>query len=636
MRLTPETPSSDLAALATAERTSDRRRRELERLAGICSPRRVDVSVRLDPQVAAARPGEAAGSYEIRIPTTRYEQVGDALPDPVWDRRMQIALLFHELGHVHYSDFERFGDRLDEVDERWRELFRAVYNAAEDAVVETQMAAEFNVRADLLALNAALAARADDRHARFVRLFADGETSDSHDPVRSYTLFEAVTVGLLDRGFGDSGRYAALRDPDDPSRVVRNGRDDVLATLAPVLDDYCADMLSEPNATRRVDRADECFREVRDALASFPPLQRTRIQTAAVRPRDARAAARWPARNADRLPDGETAARRVARTGETGSEAGGSGATSGPVPGEVTTGAIERLVRRRSATSGRGARRSGSPLRREAERLLSVVRDPDASVDEVVVVDPAADGGDRERWAAATAEGRGLAADLRTQLRRERRPRTDSGHRVGRLDSGRLVDAYRGQSRVFSKRLPGRQKDYSCLLLLDRSGSMRGEPGRERARGEGPMRTAENAVAQLAAALYDVGVDISVLSVWRGKPCLELPFGGDPGDHVDRLLTGRADGGTPLAALLTLARHRIAYGAGAVPFVVVVTDGRPDDEDAYADALERCSFPVYGVYLSGERDGDPAFFDRLVHASPDDLGRTLRRLARSFFAHGGG
>lgn len=153
---------------------------------------------------------------------------------------------------------------------------------------------------------------------------------------------------------------------------------------------------------------------------------------------------------------------------------------------------------------------------------------------------------------------------------------------------------------------------------------------------KGPVRTAENAVAQLAAALYGVGVDVSVLSVWKGRPCLELPFGGDPGDHVDRLLTGRADGGTPLASLLTVARHRIAYGAGTVPFVVVVTDGHPDDETAYADALERCSFPVYGVYLSGERDGDPAFFDRLVHASPDDLGRTLRRLARSFFARGGG
>ncbi|MCU4744205.1 vWA domain-containing protein [Natronoglomus mannanivorans] len=628
MHLTPETTDVDLAGLSTPTRASEERRRELERLAALCTDREVDISVMLDETRALCRPTDGDRSYEILVPTEQYEQVSTALPPRVWNRLVQIALLFHELGHVHYSDFEHFGTHRREIGGRWRELFQMVYNAAEDGVIETQMANEFSVRNDLSLLNVALSDAADTRHRRFVDLF-DLETANG-EPVLTYTVFEALSIGLLDRGFVDSGRFDAILNETNDHRVVRDGREDVLVEFEPNLDAYVATMLSEPDGERRVDLAVDFFETVRPYFESLPPLQARRVQTAAIRPQDVRGVVGWRAIPADRLPDEEAATRHVEESdsGTFSIEVGGQeadGETGTRPPGKIDDGTLEQRVRRHSSGRGLGAGSDRSPLEREAARMLELIADDEMDLKEAIVVEPDESGGDRERWAEAKADSRKLTADLRTQLRRERRPRDRRGRRFGQLDGRRLVTATQGRQRVFARREPGREKDYTCLLVLDRSGSMHGEP----------IETAEAATARLVISLFAVGVDVSVLSVWRGHPCLEVPFGGDPSDHVDRLVTARANGGTPLSKTLEIARTRLFRGRGTVPFVIVITDGQPDDPSRYREQLDRCSVPVFGIYIDSEANDDAEFFDRITYTDSNSVGQTLERLVRRLFASRG-
>ena len=517
--------------------------------------------------------------------------------------------------HVRYSDFDAFGDSLETVDAKWRELFRSVYNTAEDAVVETQIANEFNVAKDFLALNRALVAHADRRHRRFVDLFDLG--SREGEPVLTYTVFEALVVGLTDRGFSDSGRFAAIVDPDDGSRVVNDGCREMLAELAPAMDDYITDMLAELDGARRVDRAREFFETVRPVFERLTPRQRERLQTAPVRPSDAAGHDRWATAPADWLPDNRRANAHVADLAGTAEESDRPrGRGDSQPPGRVSTDGVAEAVRDRAA-EGATPTDDWDALEREAERLVDVVRGPDGP-DAVRVVEPADDGGDRERWRDAVRRSRRLREDLHTRIRRERRPNPVQGRRTGDLDGRRLVAATQGRQRVFARLEQRSEKDYVCLVVLDRSGSMRGRP----------IRTAETATARLVAALSAVGVDVSVLSVWESELCLELPFGGDPADHVDRLLTERSGGSTPLSDGIALACERVDRGDGRYPFVVV-TDGAPDDGDAYLAALERMTFPVYGVYVGSDADG--AYFDQVAETSVDSLGRTLEQLVRSLF-----
>jgi len=221
MELTPDTPDAQLARLSIPSRGSQRRRRTLERLANICTAPDVSVAVRFstdeaychvpdatdgDDEAGDGEPIDVAGAaggglsggdravdYEVVIPTQGYDQVRTEMAPERWDKRVQVALLFHELGHVKYSDFGRLSERLEATDPEWREVLRRLYNAAEDGVVETQMAAEFNVREDFVVLNSTLAALETEQHDAYNELFAetrggagvDGDTGVGGSAIRA-------------------------------------------------------------------------------------------------------------------------------------------------------------------------------------------------------------------------------------------------------------------------------------------------------------------------------------------------------------------------------------------------------------------------------------------------------------------
>ena len=669
VEITPNTPDVDLAALSTSRRASEARRDTLERLASLCTPRDVSVSVTFSEDGATCspdedRPGEA---YIVQIPTKAYDQPGTDLPEIVWNKRVQVGLLFHELGHVLYSDFERFQERLKAIRPEWRGAFKTVYNAAEDGVVETQIANEFRVTEDLTLLNEAFTQLADDRHHRYTELFGLGpdaseggdslwEYRERHDERErslraKYSILDGVRVGLIDNGFTKHDRFATLLDETDETRTIRDGRGDILRDLAPTLERYMADMISEPDPTARVELARQFFEHVRDHLAPLPVLQARATDVFVVRPKEVEEGSLGGGKRADQLPNPEAADAYVktdvgASNGnnpsdddcdETATDPNAvGGASSGEdrshlPPGRVAQRELQRYAQR--AGQGRTVRGtpSESPLEANANDLRELTRTT-SGIERIGIAEATGDDSSRHIWDTAVRQARQLKADLATQLHRRRRTSYDGGHRSGRLDGSRIAQAVQGDQRVFQRRTSGTDRDYSCVLVLDRSGSMQGDQ----------ITAAERAVGQLLAAFDAVDVDVGLLSLFRSVPYLEVPMGGAPTNHLDRFLRADAQGGTPLAETLSAARSLLAEGKGVVPLVFVITDGKPDRPEAYRRELTACSFPVFGVYVSPDRESteeypardqeaDAEYFDRLVRTDQESLDTRLRELVRSLF-----
>jgi hypothetical protein len=603
MRLDTDTSRRDLAVLSRTTRDSEQRRSELQRLANVLTDPEINIRVTFQDVGAFARPApdDELHDFEIHIPVARFEQVDTELPEHRWNRRVQMALLFHELGHVFYSDFERFRQRREEVTPVYQEVFRTIYNAAEDVAIEAQLAAEYALQQDFTTLNDTFRKIQRQDQRRYIELF-----DDDHAGQFSYTLFEAIEIGILEHGFGSANRFADIRDETVPNHRVHDRRHDILAELAPKIRTFVGDMLSIPDGGDRVDRAFEFFTVVRDYLIDLPTIQTVRVQTESFRPVEAGNESIMSPQPASDLQPG---------TGSTGQQRGTTDDGGGKPADQSTATDAESLLE--ETDDG-----DCSPLREVAERLLDMVHSDEIQVEEVTVVDADGGDGDAHRWERARRQAEQLTADLRASLRRRRRARLQSGHRSGQIDPQRLVNAVQGRNRVFQRRGPGDDRDYPCLVVLDRSGSMSGTE----------IEAAEAATAQLVHALTTVGVDTSVLSLYRSQPRLELPFGGQPRRFADHLTSAAIGGGTPLSDAIAVARERVSTGSGHRPFVIVITDGQPDRPEQYVTELDRCTFDVYGVYIHGEPGTDAQYFDRLVYTESESVDTTVRALARRLFA----
>lgn len=228
-----------------------------------------------------------------------------------------------------------------------------------------------------------------------------------------------------------------------------------------------------------------------------------------------------------------------------------------------------------------------------------------------------------DRWSTVRRDATLLAQRFRSRLQEQRRDSERSRRHRGSLDRSRLVAAARGQSDIFAQTEEGNSRQYTCVVVLDRSGSM----------DDKTIVAAEQAALTAAVALESVGVDVAVFDLYDSTVRVVKTTIEEAHNTWDRMLTTRASGGTPLTQALSLARARFTDAEN--PFVIVVTDGLPDDETAYTAALDAATFPVLGVYLTdADRSGgravetDRSYFHQLaVIEDPKRLKTHLQRLA---------
>lgn len=182
-------------------------------------------------------------------------------------------------------------------------------------------------------------------------------------------------------------------------------------------------------------------------------------------------------------------------------------------------------------------------------------------------------------------EGRRLSNILRRQLQQEQRSDYRHDRRQGDLDTRVTHRLALHDFKVFREEISPEEKDYDAVFVLDRSGSMQSD-----------MKGAERATATLLTALEEIDIDTCLIDMYQSEPRVAKPFGVDVEGRLESILTGDNGGGTPLSPCLELAREHLRK-RDTHPFLVVVTDGRPKNEQRYQRVIKRTNFPVLGVYL---------------------------------------
>lgn len=255
----------------------------------------------------------------------------------------------------------------------------------------------------------------------------------------------------------------------------------------------------------------------------------------------------------------------------------------------------EELVREQQEAANEvtdDARREYESIRRALERIQDEGESPHA-------LDIAEAGQFRsDAWPDTKRTGKKLERILTHRLREEERSGLRRGLRSGRIEPRLLTRIKRRDVRIFRKRETPDEKKYAAVLIVDRSGSM----GRK-------IHATEEATTALCCALSSLDVETCVLDVGGRTPQLAKPFGIAPEESLEHLLTGEYGGSTPLSPALRIARERLEMRE-EFPFVIVLTDGVPNDEHRYRNELERCPFPVLGVYLNFGGSADPSSVDQ--------------------------
>lgn len=656
-------------------RQSNRRRRYLEKLSRVITPRRPTVD--LDGSVPTAHVNQHDDEPSIAITTREFDQTHTELSRDVFDMTVQEALLVHEIGHVLYTDSEAFQRTLSRVNLRYKGAYKRLWNSLEDGAIEEQLRQKFNVADELHVLNANLMA---DKAASEM----SGETPEIGS--QEVDLYGAVSIAVLDLAVFDSGRFARLRDENDDSLTVRSEKEaELLEELLPIMKNAIGEVLTEPDPIERTEIIYEFWVEVRmrlddaeeeghkqgepqedgedsqsgdgnqtlddlfggdDSESEEGDGQSGGGSTIMIvdKPDDTENDNVGGAMDADRLDDIDREELEDALSDSADPESDTSDydeeSNSGPLSGSESDSGEEADSDSSDASSEREQNIEES-RREQLRQEGSEVEGAQELIDEIqeysdVLSDMAGSGAapgrgdvsitipdsrnlnDFSRWNQAEARSRQIAQLLKSSLREERRSRRVKNQRRGRFDRSRMVNAARGSARVFESEEEGDDKDYDALIVLDRSGSMRGEP----------MELAEDAILALALALERVSVGVSILGMAHNDAQLENAFGRDLENDRGVLLSEETGGGTPLAKTLAVGRRRLENkGESDNPFMIVVTDGKPHDTRAYLDELDKVNFPVLGVYVDTEKD-DSDYFHRQVHVDRDNIEEATMRLAR--------
>lgn len=269
---------------------------------------------------------------------------------------------------------------------------------------------------------------------------------------------------------------------------------------------------------------------------------------------------------------------------------------------------------------------------REAEELAALQETideiDDLRVRELSVVDGPVRGSYRsDESTDIRNESRRLSRILERKLQKEQRSEYRHGRRQGEIDTRVVHRLNYDDYRVFRQETSPDEKDYDAVFVLDRSGSMSTD-----------IKAAERATATLSMALEDIDIDSCVIDMYSNEPRVAKPFSVEVESKLDSILTGDCSGGTPLSPCLRLARQHLEK-RDSYPFMTVVTDGRPSNEEAYKNELKRTNFPVLGVYLdftatsptdipSAIQDSGNLFDRRKIITDEGDLLSGLRRLCQ--------
>ncbi len=611
----------DRAAVRTGEPRRQRLQKNLRRLSRAWETTvSIDTSIETTDLDAEGDPPDR--TFDVTITGRRVSQPVTDYEPRAWDWLVQRALAAHEAGHIRYTNFRDWNERIEALDPGDRGVAHTLHNTLEDAAVETQIAVRWpNYAAPLRALRANL---------------LEETTLGIPDPERGgflYPMAHAVHAAVLEYWLEDVygldlGILDSLVDPADPTHH-----------FAPAVTDRS---LFEQRILPRTRRAVAEVRATPDAvernavIAAFVEAVLDYLDTTEADGRSQKQGQAGEGQTAEGMPDDS-------RSNESGAETAPADALSDPDQGEL---APDESAPGGSALSADDSLAAEAEL--QAQALEEAADDAtaeaglrDAYLDELErlseTIDAdgtqAADGlrttsllvpteswaADPELFARVQRESDRLARIFRNRLQHERRSAIRHGTRRGRLDPQRLhrTGLEPKPSHLKRARVDPEAKEYHMAFVLDRSASM----GRK-------IRQAEYALGLLLFALEAVDVATMVIELYDSTVRLAKPFGVPVETQADRLFHGRTAGATPLSDAFQLVHTRLQRGApsDSKSVLFVLTDDQPANPDTFAATIEATTIPVIGVNLATEPS--TGTYTRSVAAEPGaDLRDQLERLA---------
>lgn len=588
-------------------RTSVERREHLEKIASMNSGKPVYVQISGDMAYAdIAQRKDRLGYTDriiINVPAEVPDQAATNYDQETWDLLFQKAEMYHELGHVLYTDwpsFEKvlFGEGQDYgVDSQLRGVFKNWWNIVEDATIEKLLAQRFNIEDDLRVKNENILTQ--------------------HNPADSGTMksiHEAISMALMQYKHPVGWIDVLLDETNDEMQFLTNDDRELFEDeIEPVIDDMIPDIIQESDPSKRNIQMYEFFEILEPHLDI-----------------------------ADSPGFGEDMDFGFPDDGDDRGD-GGEGLSAAPDT-EEDGGIAFDPGERDSFTDFDAQQEYGDDLQEQKKQVKNnqqnsmeslkkwgriINHDYDLDTDlSIQVPDDPPDYGSYDDATRTEAERMGtkVAKEFRQRLRHQQKAAKQQGKRSGKPDPSAVHKTQQGKTNVFTRQGDPADFDYNCFIVVDRSGSMSDI-------GYDMMPEVEKAAGALAFGLEEVDIDVGQISMTRGSIQLEKRMDESVEEAKRKMFRGYSGGGTPLSDALLLARERLEERGGH-PFVIVLTDGEPDHRERYRDILDGCNFPVVGIYVDemGDFDEDhlneSAYFHAIEYKHDEEAIDGTRDLAK--------
>ena len=211
----------------------------------------------------------------------------------------------------------------------------------------------------------------------------------------------------------------------------------------------------------------------------------------------------------------------------------------------------------------------------EDEQLREALQAGDSDLGDIVLEDSSHSGFEAALWEKAETLSPIVAAELEARLKEEQRDTTRRGLPTGKVDPRTLAHDDMDPNTMM-RTSKGEQKDYSFVLILDRSSSR-----------ADAIDDAVVAVCATLLALEQLGIDTAVIDFYKKNPRLIKRFSDDPQVVRHKLATTETGGGTPLGKVMEVAHEHLKQASNTCGHIVM-TDGLPGDGDVFESTVEQC------------------------------------------------
>ena len=653
-RITSESTVEEvMAELGVGEeeelRESSKRQNTLEKFSQMRSRNpKVTLSLEETPTAFVKVDEELDEFIDITVTTKRFEQSVTDLPPKYSDYLIQKAMTSHEVGHVLYSDWpalEHFMDKVkeDELDhegvdesmaDSYKQMFQNFANVLEDGAIEKFLTEEFRLDEEIVHLRATLhekeAVYVDDRDCYFGQLYPVETDGDGKliEKEYHYPFFYAVMTAALNLGVYDNGELDKLLDENNDTHIfaIRGGevdREMFIQDVLPMLRSYVSKIHNETDAWQRMEKIYELWCEVRKYIDRSQTSGRTEFEQRQ-KQQSSNSYIEGVPENLSDAHGEQDSEPIVIVDGDGSEEESGNSQTHGEKQGDRVeiseeNGGVGSAKKKAKEGIIQESKQESGDWSDEIEEIINSLAAGEGT-DEIAIAD---DGTvNQSRLQESKNLSRKTARLFERRLKQLNKDKVLRNKERGKFDSRALIPAERGSTRAFKKTKKGEEKNYSCMIVLDRSGSMRND-----------IEDVELAAGAVAWGLEENGVDTCILDTESSMTTLSKPFGTTTDSFKQKVFAGRCGGGTPLQHTVDFARQRMKRGEGEYPFMIIITDGGVHGKKEFKNHVNDANFPVLGFYIGtskGTVEDQLTLYDRAVVCDSDEnVSKKLMNLINS-------